>query len=80
MNKTMNVVISNKQYRVIVTHKGCYEDKPCYILSYKVQVKVLFFWITIKEFEEGVYDNDSEFCRSEAIELYNKIVNPYGTI
>lgn len=76
----MNVIISNECYRVVSTYKGCYEDIPCYILSYKVQVKVWFFWITIKEFEEGVYDEDYEFCRREAVELYNKIVNPYGTI
>lgn len=80
MNKIMDVIIGNEQYRVIVTHKDCYEDKPCYILSYKVQVKVWFFWITIKEFEEGVYDEDFEFCKHEAVELYNKIVNPYGTV
>lgn len=76
----MNVIISNECYRVVSTHKDCYKDIPCYILSYKVQVKVWFFWITIKEFEEGVYDEDCEFCKSEAVELYNKIVNPYGAI
>ena len=46
----------------------------------KVQVKVWFFWITIKEFRELEYDDDFEFCRNEAIELYHKIVNPYGKI
>lgn len=76
----MNIIIDNKQYRVIATHKGCYEDILCRTLSYKVQVKVWFFWITIKEFEEGVYDDDSEFCKCEAVELYNKIVNPYGAV
>lgn len=80
MNKIMSVIISNGQYRVIVIQKNCYEDIPCYMLSYKVQVKVLFFWITIKEFEEGIYDDDCEFCKLEAIELYNKIVNPYGKV
>lgn len=76
----MDVVIGNEQYRVIVVHKFCYKNKPCYILSYKVQVKILFFWITIKEFKKGIYDDDSKFCKSEAVELYNKIVNPYGAI
>lgn len=80
MIKVMDVVIGNERYRVIITHKDCYEGKPCYMLSYKIQVKVWFFWITIKEFEEGVYDEDSNFCKCEAVELYNKIVNPYGTI
>ena len=32
---------------------------------------------TIKEFEETDEDN-VEFCKREAVELYNKIVNPYG--
>ena len=74
----MNVVIGDERYRVIATHKDYYEDILFYILNYKVQVRVWFFWITIKEFKEGVYDDDSEFCKCEAIELYNKIVNPYG--
>lgn len=76
----MDVVISNKRYRVVSTYVSYCEDTPCCILSYKVQIKVLFFWITIKEFEEGIYDDDSKFCKSEAVELYNKIVNPYGTV
>ena len=25
-----------------------------------------------------ISDDDSEFCKAEAIELYNKIINPYG--
>lgn len=72
-------IINNGQYRVV-----CYEytDKYDYfcISTYKVQVKVFWFWITIKEFEEGVYDDDADFCRREAIELYNKIINPYGEL
>lgn len=44
---------------------------------FKVQVKKSFLWITIKEFEETDED-DVEFCKREAVELYNKIVNPYG--
>ena len=80
MIKSMDIIIGNEKYRVILTRKGCYEDKPCCLLSYKVQVKVWFFWITIKEFEEGVYDEDFKFCKNEAVELYNKIVNPYGTV
>lgn len=76
----MKVIISDdvKPYRVIVTQVNVSKDVPCYALCYKVQVQIWLFWITIKEFEEGIYDNDSEFCKREAVELYNKIVNPYG--
>ena len=76
----MDVIIGNQNYRVTINKTDCYEDIPCYLLSFKVQVKVFWFWITIKEFKEGEYDDDVEFCKNEAIELYNKIVNPYGTI
>lgn len=46
--------------------------------TYKVQVKFLWFWITIKEFSQYIYDEEEEFCELEAKELYHKIVNPYG--
>lgn len=76
----MKVIISDdvKPYRVIVTQVSVGKNVPCYALCYKVQVQIWLFWITIKEFEEGIYDSDSEFCKREAVELYNKIVNPYG--
>lgn len=76
----MSVIISNDKYRVTIDKCGVYDDEPAYILTFKVQVKVWFFWITIKEFRELEYDDDFEFCRNEAIELYYKIVNPYGKI
>lgn len=76
----MNIIIGNEKYRVVSVKKDCYENIPCYMLSFKVQVKVFWFWITIKEFAEGEYDDNIEFCKNEAIELYNKIVNPYGTV
>lgn len=76
----MSVIISNDKYRVTIGKCGVYDDKPAYIVTFKVQVKVWFFWITIKEFRELEYDDDFKFCRNEAIELYHKIVNPYGKI
>lgn len=76
----MGTIISNNKYRVTINTCGVYDDMPAYILTFKVQVKVWFFWITIKEFRELEYDDDSNFCKSEAIELYHKIVNPYGKI
>lgn len=57
----------------------------------KVQVQKKFLWfkwfITIKEWNvflqgnesiECDADNDVEFIKNEAIELFDKIVNPYG--
>lgn len=50
----MKVIISDdrKSYRVIVTQEEVPEDIPCYLLCYKVQIQVWFFWITIKEFKK----------------------------
>lgn len=83
MNNVMNIIINNEKYRVVEIKKQHtidygYAELLMSVNSYKVQIQVWLFWITIKEFEEEVYDNDSEFCKREAVELYNKIVNPYG--
>lgn len=78
----MKKIIGNKKYRVISTdilvHLDYgYGDFDMIKTVFKVQVKKSFLWITIKEFEETDED-DVEFCKREAVELYNKIVNPYG--
>lgn len=78
----MKKIIGNKKYRVISTDiLVCldygYGDFGMIKTVFKVQVKKSFLWITIKEFEETDED-DVEFCKREAVELYNKIVNPYG--
>lgn len=78
----MKKIIGNKKYRVISTdilvHLDYgYGDFDMIKIVFKVQVKKSFLWITIKEFEETDED-DVEFCKREAVELYNKIVNPYG--
>lgn len=61
-----------------------------YVCITKVQVQRKFLWfkwfITIKEWEIPYLlqsddlnaDNDIEFIRNEAIELFDKIVDPYG--
>lgn len=78
----MKKIIGNKKYRVISTDTLVrldygYGDFGMIKIVFKVQVKKSFLWITIKEFEETDED-DVEFCKREAVELYNKIVNPYG--
>lgn len=78
----MKKIIGNKKYRVISTDilvrlDYRYGDFGMIKTVFKIQVKKSFLWITIKEFEETDED-DVEFCKREAVELYNKIVNPYG--
>ena len=78
----MKKIIGNKKYRVISTDilvrlDYGYDDFGMIKTVFKVQIKKSFLWITIKEFEETDED-DVEFCKREAVELYNKIVNPYG--
>ena len=75
MNK--KIIKANNKYRVIEV-KRLDDKEPFYNSVYKVQVKKFLFWITIKEFEQTVYDESAEFCCNEAEELYNNIVNPYG--
>ena len=85
MNKICEDSLYGKDYRLIEksTIIDDFEDVTLWsveVKTYKVQVKVLWFWITIKEFEVYSYDEDEEFCLLEAKELYNKIVNPYGRL
>ena len=55
--------------------------------EYKVQIKILWFWITIKTFATGDIDDlNCDICGTiplslvEAEELYDAIVNPYINI
>lgn len=64
----MEIVIrTNKKY------KFCFKYP-----HYRVKVKFLFFWVTVKTFTIGRYSIDACFCFRECEELYDKIVNPYG--
>lgn len=76
----MKTIVKYRNFRVAVYKIKRYLDNPRCILSYKVQIKVLFFWITIKDFTEEIYDEDSNFCKQEAVELFNNIINPYGKL
>lgn len=92
--------VENKQFRlirknyVIEPHENIFNE---YIKwdEYKVQIKVLWFWITIKTFaatsdEDLCYDrfydslNDPDCYKPlaliEAEELYDAIINPYINI
>lgn len=74
----MDVIYSNNKFRVATYKCGVYEDIPTYIFSFKVQIKILFFWITIKEFRELEYHTNPKICKRDAIELYNNITGYYG--
>lgn len=81
----MEIIKQAKDYRVI--HRKIintvdygYGEYTELVDSFEVQIKYVIIWVTIKEFIHGDYDDDIEFCKNEAIELFNKIVNPYGKI
>ena len=74
-------IVNGKQYRLIEKENIIYDlDDFIYYYekSYKVQIKIWFIWVTIKCFNLDEFYNDIKFCKLEAKELYNKIVNPYG--
>ena len=53
----MNIIINNEKYRVVEIKKQHtidygYAELLMSVNSYKVQIQVWLFWITIKEFEE----------------------------
>ena len=67
------IIIQNKEYRVI-RESLINLDSMDIIDDYVVQTKFLWFWINIKHFTEFEYDNDRDFCKREAIELYDKLI------
>ena len=65
--------LNKKEYRVIKIIKYQNTDKGKIVCGIKYIVQVnIFIWIDIKEFE-GLH----EINEIEAIELFDKIVNPY---
>lgn len=62
----MYIVNRRKNIRLI----GCerFIDDDFTFVIYKVQIKVLWFWITIKEFDEDDYD---------AVDCFRYCTNPY---
>lgn len=67
------IIVQNKEYRVI-RESLINLDSMDIIDDYIVQIKILWFWINIKHFTEFEYDNDTDFCKREAIELYDKLI------
>ena len=74
MNNIMNSLMHiNGKYRIVL-----HEDKDIKKQYFKIQMKFICFWITIKTFFVSDYFYDFEFCFLETKELYYKIVDPYG--
>lgn len=64
----MYIINRRKNIRLI----GCehfIDDDDFTFVIYKVQIKVLWFWITIKEFDEDEY--------YDAVDCFRYCTNPY---
>lgn len=63
----MYIINRRKNIRLICNEHSL-DDKLTFII-YKVQIKVLWFWITIKEFDEDEY--------YDAVDCFRYCTNPY---
>lgn len=74
----MNTIFisDNHKYRICRGGKIYKKNgKHYYSVCYVVQIKILFFWITIKSFIVGSNDCDLICCQDKALKLYNTIIN-----
>lgn len=67
MNKLCILLIVEKNIRLI-SNEHAIDDKLIFII-YKVQIKVLWFWVTIKEFDKDEY--------YDAVDCFRYCTNPY---
>lgn len=63
----MYIINRRKNIRLIVDEHHIGDDFE--FLIYKVQIKVLWFWVTIKEFDEDDY--------YDAVDCFRYCTNPY---
>lgn len=61
--------IINRRKNIRLTANEHDLDYKLVFLIYKVQIKVLWFWITIKEFDEDEY--------YDAVDCFRYYTNPY---
>ena len=52
----------------LICNEHALDDKLIFLI-YKVQIKVLWFWVTIKEFDEDEY--------YDAVDCFRYCTNPY---
>lgn len=61
-------IISRRKNIRLIGKEHALNDKFIFVI-YKVQIKVLWFWITIKEFDEYAY--------YDAVDCFRYCTNPY---
>lgn len=61
-------IINRRKNIRLIGNEHVLDDKLIFII-YKVQIKILWFWITIKEFGEDEYYN--------AVDCFRYCTNPY---
>lgn len=61
-------IINRRKNIRLIGNEHALDDKLIFVI-YKVQIKVLWFWITIKEFDEDEY--------YDAVDYFRYCTNPY---
>lgn len=61
-------IINRRKNIRLIGNEHALDDKLIFVI-YKVQIKVLWFWVTIKEFDEDEY--------YDAVDCFIYCTNPY---
>lgn len=61
-------IINRKKNIRLIGNEYVLDDELIFVI-YKVQIKVLWFWVTIKEFDEDEY--------YDAVDCFRYCTNPY---
>lgn len=61
-------IINRRKNIRLIGNEHALDDKLIFVI-YKVQIKVLWFWVTIKEFDEDEY--------YDAVDYFRYCTNPY---
>lgn len=61
-------IINRRKNIRLIGNEYAFDDKLIFVI-YKVQIKVLWFWVTIKEFDEDEY--------YDAVDCFRYCTNPY---
>lgn len=61
-------IINRRKNIRLIGNEHAFDDKLIFVI-YKVQIKVLWFWITIKEFDEDEY--------YDAVDCFRYCTNSY---
>lgn len=61
-------IINHRKNIRLIGNEHALDDKLIFVI-YKVQIKVLWFWVTIKEFDEDEY--------YDTVDCFRYCTNPY---